>query len=142
MPGDVFCEEFAYSEASALPITVIATKESEVMFIRSDSVVQTCHNCCSFHHKLIYNLMTGLAEKTIGFHKRMEIISKRTTRDKLLAYLSHEARRSKNGYFDIPFDRQELADYLEVDRSGLSSEISKLKKDGVIDADKNHFRIL
>ena len=142
VPGDIFAEEFACSGAEVLPLSAIAIEESEVMFIECDKILHTCSNNCGFHQKLIYNLMRGLAEKSIGFHKRMEIISKRTTRDKLLAYLSHEARSAGGGYFDIPFDRQELADYLEVDRSGLSQEISKLKREGIIDADKNHFRIL
>ena len=76
------------------------------------------------------------------FHQRIEITGKRTTREKLLTYLSMEAKRFGRDSFDIPFDRQELADYLEVERSGLSAEIGKLKKEGVIDSQKNHFTLL
>ena len=90
---------------------------------------------------MIFNLMKDLAQKTIVFHRKLEITSKRTTREKLLAYLSMCAKKADSNSFEIPFDRQELADYLEVERSGLSAEISKMKKEGIIDCDKNHFVI-
>ena len=85
--------------------------------------------------------MKDLAAKTLMFHQRIEITSKRTTREKLLTYLSFCAKQADKDSFDIPFDRQELADYLEVDRSGLSAEISKLRREGVLESDKNHFRL-
>jgi CRP-like cAMP-binding protein len=86
--------------------------------------------------------MKDLAEKTIVFHQKMEITSRRTTREKLLAYLMMQSKTAQSNRFDIPFDRQELADYLDVDRSGLSVEISKLKKEGIIENSKNHFVLL
>ena len=86
--------------------------------------------------------MKDLARKTIMFHKRIEVTSKRTTREKLLAYLAMEAKEKGSDSFDIPFDRQELADYLEVERSGLSNEISKLRDEGIIENRKNHFTLL
>ena len=86
-------------------------------------------------------IMRGLAEKNIGFHKRIEITSKRTTREKLLTYLAITAKREGKAHFEIPFDRQELADYLEVDRSGLSAEISKMRREGILDSKKNSFTL-
>jgi CRP-like cAMP-binding protein len=86
--------------------------------------------------------MKELAIKTISFHQRIEITSKRSTREKLLTYLDTHAKKVNSNSFDIPFDRQELADYLEVERSGLSAEIGKLKKEGIIDNKKNHFILL
>jgi CRP-like cAMP-binding protein len=86
--------------------------------------------------------MKDLATKTILFHQKIEITSKRTTRDKLLTYLMFQSKKFDSNSFNIPFDRQELADFLEVDRSGLSSEISKLKKEGIIDSRKNYFELL
>jgi CRP-like cAMP-binding protein len=83
--------------------------------------------------------MKDLATKTILFHQRIEVTSKRTTRDKLLTYLMMQAKRAGSREFDIPFDRQELADYLEVERSGLSAEIGKLRREGVLDSEKKHF---
>ena len=85
--------------------------------------------------------MLSLAGKTIMFHEKVAITSKRSTREKLLTYLSAEAKKAGTSNFKIPFDRQELADYLEVDRSGLSAEISKLRNEGVLDSQKNHFTL-
>ena len=85
--------------------------------------------------------MKDLASKTLLFHQKIEIISKRSTREKLMAYLSVQAKKANSNRFEIPFDRQELADYLEVDRSGLSAEIGKMKKEGLIDCEKNRFEI-
>ena len=137
--GEVFGEAFACAKTEALPISVIADEPCEVMLIEAEHILCTCQNGCSFHHKLIYNLMRDLAEKTIAFHQRIEITSRRTTREKLLAYLNFYSKKVGKREFDIPFDRQELADYLEVDRSGLSVEIGKLKKEGLIDSHKRRF---
>ena len=139
---EVFAEAFACAEINELPVTVIANEPSEIMLIDSSHILHTCQNHCGFHGQLIYNLMRDLANKTIAFHQRIEITSKRSTREKLLTYLMIQAKKNGAQSFDIPFDRQELADYLEVDRSGLSAEIGKLKKEGIIDTYKNHFVLL
>ena len=128
-PAEVFAEAFACAEVGNLPVTVTAIEPSEVMLIDSSHILHTCENSCGFHRQLIFNLMKDLAQKTIMFHRRIEITSKRTTREKLLTYLAMQAKRVNSDSFEIPFDRQELADYLEVDRSGLSAEIGKMKKD-------------
>ena len=85
--------------------------------------------------------MKELAKKNIAFYQKIDVTSKRTTREKLLTYLAYQAKRAGSNRFTIPFDRQALADYLEVDRSGLSVEISKLKKEGVLDTHKNLFEL-
>ena len=141
-PSEVFAEAFACAEVPTLPVSVIADEPCEIMLIDSAHILHTCENHCGFHQQLIFNLMKDLAEKTLLFHQRIEITSKRTTRDKLLSYLAMEARKAGSHSFDIPFDRQELADYLEVDRSGLSAEISKLKKEGILENQKHHFILL
>ena len=140
--GEVFAEDFACAEVNVLPVSVIMNEPGEIMIIHCSHVLHTCSNHCGFHQQLIFNLMKDLALKTLFFHQRMEITSKRTTREKLLAYLHSQAKKTGSFSFEIPFDRQELADFLEVDRSGLSSEIGKLKKEGIIEAEKNRFRIL
>jgi CRP-like cAMP-binding protein len=140
--GEMFAEAFACAEVGALPVSVVATEPSEVMLIDCSHILHTCENHCGFHQQLIFNLMRDLAEKTILYHERIEVTSKRTTREKLLAYLTLEAKRAKGNEFTVPFDRQELADYLEVDRSGLSAEISKLRREGVLDNRKNRFVLL
>ena len=141
-PSEMFAEDFAAAEMSALPVSVIADEPSDVMLIDCSHILHTCHNNCGFHQQLIFNLMKGLAKKSLRLHQRTEVTSKRTTREKLLAYLAIEAQKAGRHSFDIPFDRQELADYLEVDRSGLSAEIGRLKKEGILDSHKNHFVLL
>ncbi len=140
--SQVFAEDFACAEVEAIPVTVIANDPCEVMLIDCTHILHTCNNNCGFHQQLIFNLMKNLAGKAIMFHQRIEVTSKRTTRDKLMAYLMIQAKSSGQNSFDIPFDRQELADYLEVDRSGLSAEISKLRSEKIIDNHKNHFVLL
>lgn len=140
--GDIFAEAFACAGVDPLPVSIIASEASEMMFIDRDRVLRTCPNGCGFHHQLIYNLMRDLAVKSIELHRRTEITSKRTTREKLMAYLLEFAKEERKDSFEIPFDRQELADYLEVDRSGLSAEIGKLRREGVIQSKKRRFKIL
>ena len=140
--GEVFCEAFACAEVGAIPVTVIANEPCEIMLIDSSHILHTCSNNCGFHRQLIFNLMKGLAVKNIMFHQRIEITSKRTTREKLMAYLFMQAKLHNSNAFTIPYDRQALADYLEVDRSGLSAEISKLRSEGVLWCEKSNFRLL
>jgi CRP-like cAMP-binding protein len=137
--GEIFAEAFACAEVGSMPVSVIANEPCEIMMIDSSHILHTCQNNCGFHQRLIFNLMKDLATKTILFHQRIEVTSKRTTRDKLLTYLMMQAKRAGSREFDIPFDRQELADYLEVERSGLSAEIGKLRREGVLDSEKKHF---
>ncbi len=139
---DMFAEEFSCAGLSAIPVSFIAEKDTEVMMIDCNHIMHTCSNNCGFHQQLIYNLMKNLAAKSIDFHHRLEVTSQRTTREKLLSYLELKSKELGRQSFDIPYDRQELADYLEVDRSGLSAEIGKLRREGVIECKKNHFELL
>lgn len=142
VPSQMFGEAFACAEVGALPISVVANEPSEIMLIDCSHILHTCANNCLFHQQMIFNLMKALAQKNIMFHRKIEITSKRTTREKLMTYLMLQAKSAKSDSFDIPFDRQELADYLEVDRSGLSVEISKLRREGIIECEKNSFVLL
>lgn len=141
-PSELFAEAFTCAGVSAMPVAVIAVEPCEVMLIDGSHVLHTCERHCGFHQQLILNLMKDLAEKSLLFHQKLEIIGKRTTRDKLMTYLLHQAKKAECTVFTIPFDRQELADYLEVDRSGLSAEIGKLRKEGVLISRKNRFELL
>lgn len=141
-PSELFAESFACAEVSSIPISVIATEPSEIMLIDCQRIIHSCSNACSFHQQMIYNLLKNVAAKNIQFHQKIEITAKRSTREKLMAYLTLQAKKANSQSFDIPFDRQELADYLEVERSGLSSEISKLRKGGILKSEKNHFELL
>lgn len=141
-PSQVFAEAFAAAEIKSIPVSIIANEPSEIMFIDCAHIMHTCSNNCGFHNQLIFNLMQDIAAKTILFHQKIEIISKRSTREKLLTYLSFYSKKTGSASFDIPYDRQELADYLEVDRSGLSAEISKLRSEGLLNSYKKHFELL
>ncbi len=142
VPSEIFGESFACAEAPAIPVTVTACEASEVMLIDCQHIMHTCANTCGFHQQLIFNLMKDLATKNLMFHQKLEITSKRSTREKLLTYLDAQAKKAGSSSFEIPFDRQALADYLEVDRSGLSAEISRLRKEGVLTSSKNRFELL
>lgn len=141
-PSEIFGEAFACAEVTSVPVTVIANEPCEIMLIDCFRIMHSCSNSCSFHQQMILNLMRNLATKNIMFHQKIEITSKRSTREKLMTYLMLYAKKVNSNSFDIPFDRQELADYLEVDRSGLSAEISKLRKEGIIESNRKHFKLL
>ena len=141
-PSELFAESFACAEVPSIPISVVANEASEIMLIDCQRIIHSCSNACDFHQQMIYNLLKNVAVKNILFHQKIEITAKRSTREKLMAYLSLQAEKAGSQSFDIPFDRQELADYLEVERSGLSAEISKLRKEGVLRSEKNHFELL
>lgn len=140
--SEIFGEAFACAEVPASPVAVVAVEPCEIMLIDSMRILHTCSNSCSFHQQIIFNLMKELATKNILFHQKLEITSKRSTREKLMAYLMLQAKKSGSSSFTIPFDRQELADYLEVDRSGLSAEISKLRSEGILESERKHFKLL
>ena len=140
--SQVFGETFACAEVQSLPVDIMAAADSILLMIDVRRIISTCCNACTFHNRIIYNLMKQTAAKNLMFHRKLEITSKRTTRDKLMIYLLMTAKEQGSSCFEIPYDRQELADYLEVDRSGLSAEISKLRREGVLTAEKNRFTLL
>ncbi|MBO5214105.1 MAG: Crp/Fnr family transcriptional regulator [Clostridia bacterium] len=140
--GELFAESFACAGVERLPISVTATEDCAVILLDCRRITQACCNACAFHQQMIYNLLKITAQKSIRLHQRAEIISHRTTRGKLMAYLTLQATQKSSTKFTIPFDRQELADYLEVDRSGLSAEISKLRKEGILTCRKSDFELL
>lgn len=141
-PSDLFGESFACAETKAVSVSVVAQNDSEIMLIDCKRIIHSCSNSCEFHSRIIYNLLKILAEKNLMFNQKIEITSKRTTREKLMTFLSFQAAKNSSNSFYIPFDRQSLADYLEVDRSGLSCEIGKLRKEGIIESKRNYFKIL
>lgn len=141
-PSELFGEAFACAEVRSVPVSVIANEPCEVMLIDCNRILHTCSNNCGFHQQLIFNLMKNLATKNILIQQKIEITSKRSTREKLMTYLLLQAKKTGSSSFDIPFDRQELADYLEVDRSGLSVQISKLCREGIIKSSRKHFVLL
>ncbi len=141
-PPHLFGEAFACAELDSLPVSVVANEPCEILLFECRRVLHTCENNCEFHRKIIYNFVKDLAKKSVNLHQRIKIVSKRTTRDKLMEYLMVQSDKAGSRTFEIPFNRQELADYLEVDRSGLSVEIGKLRREGIIESEKRRFRLL
>ena len=141
-PGDLFGETFACAGVRRLPVSVEAVQPSRVLLIKLDRIIETCPSACGFHNRVVLNLLRVLAEKNLQLNQKLEITSRRTTREKLMAYLMAQAKRGGSDAFTIPFDRQGLADFLGVDRSALSAEIGKLRREGVIESERSAFRLL
>lgn len=141
-PGELFAESFASAGVETMPVSVIANEPCRVMFIHCQRITVGCSNACGFHSRLIYNLLRIVARRNLEFHQKLEITSGRTTREKLMAYLLSQAKEKNTDSFTIPYDRQALADYLGVERSAMSTELGKLKKDGIIDFQRSRFTIL
>ncbi len=140
-PNELFGEAFAAAEIGELPLSVIATEESRLMLIDYRAILTTCGQNCAYHYALIRNLIRIIAKKNLGLIQKIEHVSKRTTREKVLSYLSAVAKENHSDSFVIPFSRQELADYLCVDRTALSAVISKLQSEGILEFKRSHFTL-
>ena len=140
--GDLFGEAFACGQIERLPVSVLSVAGSEILFIDYSRIVTTCSSACVFHSRLIENMLGVLASKNVMLNQKIEVLSKRSTREKLIAYLSAQAQKAGSNSFIIPFNRQELADYLCVDRSAMSNELGKLRDEGVLSFEKSRFALL
>lgn len=140
--GDIFGESFVFGGAECSSISVTALTECEILFMPFQRIIHTCSHSCSHHKKLEDNMVALIASKNLQLLEKMEIITKKTLREKIMTYLSIEAQRNESVYFEIPLCRAELAEYLHADRSALSRELAKMKDEGIIDFHKSTFRIL
>lgn len=140
-PLQIFGEAFSYVKTK-FPMNVETTVKSKVLFLISDRISNPCPNGCVFHKQLINNLLHILAHKNVNLTQKIECMSKRTTKEKLLTYLTLESIKQNSKEFYISYDRQSLADYLGVERSAMSAELSKLRKDGMIEYNKNWFKLI
>lgn len=141
-PGELFAEGFACAGVASLPVSIIAAVDSQVMLIDCSHIMTMCHNACAFHNQMIRNLLISVAQSNLRLNQKIEILSKRTTREKVMTYLLSEAKLHGSNDFTIPYDRQELADYLGVERSAMSTVIGKLRDDGFIQVDRRHFTLI
>jgi len=139
---ELFGESFACGSDTLSTVTFLAAEETEIMFIPFNKVMHTCTMACAFHHRLVENMVRLIADKNRDLMRKVEVVSKRSIREKLLSYLSIQAQTQNARYFEIPLGRVELAEYLCVDRSALTRELVKMKSEGLIDYDRNCFRIL
>lgn len=139
--GDLFGLTEAYANISHYKNTLIATEKSTVVFFNRYRFVYPCENRCIRHRILEKNLHKQLASDNLELNNKMSVLTKRSIREKIWCYLNQIQEKAGKNYFDIPLNRQELANYLAVDRSALSIELSKMKKENLIDFTKNHFNI-
>lgn len=131
-PGAVFGEAYACVPGEALLISVCAAEETRVLFLNVGKLLTVCGNACPFHARLIRNLLTISAGKNLQLSRRIFHTTPKSIRGRLLSYFSECAKKSGSLTFKLPFNRQQLADYLGVDRSAMSSELSKMQRDGLI----------
>lgn len=141
-PGEVFAEAYASVPGEPLMFHVVACEPTEILFLNVHKLLQVCPNSCAHHNKLIQNLLSISAQKNLSLSRRSLHTAPKSIRGRLLSYLSFQAIRHGSRDFFIPFNRQQLADYLNVDRSALSNELSKMQKEGLLKVEKNHFHLL
>ena len=139
---DVFAETFACGSDNLSMVTFQVSEDATILFLPFNRVMHNCTMACQFHHQLIENMVHVIANKNRDLMRKVEVVSKRTTREKLLSFLSIQAQLQQTRYFEIPLGRVELAEYLCIDRSAMTRELSKMKEEGLIDYDKNCFRML
>ena len=139
---ELFGETFACGEDNLSVVTFLVSEDARILFLPFDRVMHSCTMACRFHHRLIENMVHIIANKNRDLMRKVEVVSKRTIREKLLCYLSLQAQAQGSRYVEVPMGRVELAEYLCVDRSALTRELANMKADGLIDYDRNCFRIL
>lgn len=137
--GQCFGETFACAPGAILNVSVVTQSQATVLFLNVKRILTICPSACAHHSRIIRNLLSDLANKNLRFNEKVTHLGQRTTRAKLLSYLSAEAQRHNRAEFDIPFSRQQLADYLSVERSGLSLELCKMRDEGLLEFNKSHF---
>ncbi len=140
-PGEMFGEAYIVPDSGPLMNDVIAIDESVVLFFDMERILTVCPSACPFHTRLVKNIFYTISDKNKSLVQKLSYMSERSTREKLLSYLSDEAKRQNSSSFSIPFNRQQLADYLSVDRSAMSNELCKLRDEGMLDFHKSEFKL-
>ena len=140
-PGEYFAEPFAATAGSVLNVSVVADEDSEIMMLNMERFLKTCPHACAHHGRMVRNLVSVMARRVLDLNEKLTHMAKRSTREKLLSYLSAESIRQGKLAFTIPYDRQQLADYLSVERAAMSVELGKLQKEGLLKTTRNHFEL-
>mgnify|MGYP003288907826 FL=1 len=140
--GEMFGEAYVAPESGTLMNDVLAVEDSVVVFFDVKRIITVCSSACRFHSIVVQNLFFAISEKNRKLVQKLTFMTKRTTREKLIAYLSEEAKRQNSSSFFIPFNRQQLADFLSVDRSAMSNELCKMRDEGLIEFEKSCFKLL
>ena len=140
--GEMFGEAYVAPASGGVLNDVIAVNDSTVILFDVRRILTTCPTACRFHAMVVKNMFFAISEKNRQLVQKLGHMSKRSTREKLISYLSEEAKRSNSPNFTIPFNRQQLADFLSVDRSAMSNELCKMRDEGLIEFEKNQFKLL
>ena len=141
-PGQIFAESFACAQGQPLTVSAVAAERTTVLQLDIHPILHTCSSACPFHTRIVRNLVKIMAQKNLAFNEKITHLAQHTTREKLLSYLSAEAERQGCTTFTIMFNRQQLADYLSIDRSAMWRELCKLRDAGLLQFEKNHFTLL
>lgn len=139
--GETFAEAMVLSGQKYSNVCAKATKDTKILFLDFKRIINTCSNSCQFHRQLLENIIKQSAKKNLILQKKIELLSQNTLREKILYFLYDEKKKSKTDFIKIPYNREEMANYLCSDRSSLSRELSKMKKEKIIDFHKNTFRL-
>ena len=140
--GEMFGEAYIAPESGAIPNDVVATEESAVILFDVQKMLTVCSSACRFHATIVQNLFFAISEKNRSLMQKLGHMSRRSTREKLISYLSEEAKKQNSATFFIPFNRQQLADFLSVDRSAMSNELCKMRDEGLLEFERNAFKLL
>lgn len=140
--GEMFGEAYAAPESGALLNDVVAVEDSTVVFFDVKRIITTCSSACRFHAMVVQNMFFAISEKNRKLVQKIGYMSGRTIRAKLVSYLSSESKKQNSPSFTIPFNRQQLADFLCVDRSAMSNELCKMRDEGLLEFEKNRFRLI
>ena len=140
--GEMFGEAYVAPKSESIMNDVLAIEECTVISFDIKHIITVCSSACKFHSMVVQNLFFAISEKNRKLVQKLTFMSKRTTREKLIAYLSEESKKQKSNNFSIPFNRQQLADFLSVDRSAMSNELCKMRDEGMIKFNKNNFILL
>ena len=140
-PGGVFAEAYACVPGEPLMVNVTAAEDTRALLLNIRRVLEPCANVCPRHVRLVRNLLTLCSEKNLQLSRRVLHTGPKSIRKRLLSYFSECIKRTGSYEFDIPYNRQQLADYLNVERSALSNELSLMQRDGLIRYEKNHFAV-
>lgn len=138
--NDIFGHNIVCCGEDKSPFDVVAENECEVLFLPFEKVVTPCEKLCPYHLQLIKNVMKMISKRNSLLNDKIDIIGQKTTRDKILALL--EPYRVEKGVFSIPYSREEMAKFLCVDRSAMSRELCKMRDEGILRFNRNHFEIL
>lgn len=140
--GDLFAETFACANIETMPVSGYAVKDSLIMLLSCQKMLTVCSATCLFHNQLVKNLLKVVAQKNLNLNSKIQFMSQKTTKEKIMAYLLDQAKQKNTTEFTIPLNRQALADFLGVERSAMSAELSKLRKEGILDSKGSWFRLL